>query len=95
LAEGRGVAVLVNRPFEEGGLLQRLRQKSLPSLAAELGCRNWAQFLLKYVIGHPAVTCVIPATANPEHMADNLAAGIGPLPDAALRHRMRAVWQAA
>jgi diketogulonate reductase-like aldo/keto reductase len=95
LAEVRGVAILVNRPFEEGGLLRRLRQKPLPGIAAELACRNWAQFLLKYVIGHPAVTCVIPATANPEHMADNLAAGIGPVPDAARRHRMRAAWEAA
>lgn len=93
LAEARGVAVLVNRPFEEGALLRRLRQRPLPALATELGCRNWAQFLLKYVLGHPAVTCVIPATAKPEHMADNLAAGLGPFPDAALRHRMRAAWQ--
>ncbi|HEV2550066.1 MAG TPA: aldo/keto reductase [Stellaceae bacterium] len=95
LAEARGVAVLVNRPFEEGALLRRARQRPLPGLAAELGCRNWAQFFLKYVLGHPAVTCVIPATANPEHMADNLAAGTGSLPDAALRHRMRALWEAA
>jgi diketogulonate reductase-like aldo/keto reductase len=95
LAEARGVAVLVNRPFEEGALLRRLRQRPLPALATELGCRNWAQFLLKYVLGHPAVTCVIPATAKPEHMADNLAAGLGPFPDATLRHRMRAAWQAA
>jgi diketogulonate reductase-like aldo/keto reductase len=95
LAEGRGVAVLVNRPFEEGALLRRLRQRPLPGLAAELGCRNWVQFLLKYVLGHPAVTCVIPATANPDHMADNLAAGTGSVPDAALRHRMRAQLEAA
>jgi diketogulonate reductase-like aldo/keto reductase len=95
LAEARGVAVLVNRPFEEGALLRRIRQRPLPALAAELGCRNWAQFLLKYVLGHPAVTCVIPATASPEHMADNLAARTGSLPDAALRRRMRALWEAA
>jgi diketogulonate reductase-like aldo/keto reductase len=95
LAEGRGVAVLVDRPFEEGALLRRLRQRPLPGLAAELGCRNWPQFLLKYVLGHPAVTCVIPATANPDHMADNLAAGTGSVPDAALRHRMRAQSEAA
>jgi diketogulonate reductase-like aldo/keto reductase len=95
LAEARGVAVLVNRPFEEGALLRRLRQRPLPGLATELGCRTWAQFLLKYVLGHPAVTCLIPATAKPEHMADNLAAGIGPFPDPALRHRMRAAWEAA
>ena len=95
LAEARGVAVLVNRPFEDGALLRWIRQRPLPALAAELGCRNWAQFLLKYVLGHPAVTCVIPATANPDHMADNLAAGTGSLPDAALRHRMRALWEAA
>jgi diketogulonate reductase-like aldo/keto reductase len=95
LAEARGVAVLVNRPFEEGALLRRLRQRPLPGLATELGCRTWGQFLLKYVLGHPAVTCVIPATAKPEHMADNVAAGIGPFPDTALRHRMRAAWEAA
>jgi diketogulonate reductase-like aldo/keto reductase len=95
LAEARGVAVLVNRPFEEGALLRRTRQRPLPDLAAELGCGSWAQFLLKYILGHPAVTCVIPATADPDHMADNLAAGTGSLPDAALRHRMRALWAAA
>jgi len=95
LAEARGVAVLVNRPFEEGALLRKLRHRPLPGVAAELGCRNWAQFLLKYILGHRAVTCVIPATADPAHMADNLAAGIGPMPDAALRHRMRAAWEAA
>jgi aryl-alcohol dehydrogenase-like predicted oxidoreductase len=76
-------------------LLRKLRHQPLPGVAAELGCRHWAQFLLKYVLGHPAVTCVIPATANPAHMADDLSAGIGPLPDAALRQRMRAAWEGA
>jgi diketogulonate reductase-like aldo/keto reductase len=85
-----GIATLINVPFGGGGLLSRLRGKPLPGLAAELGCASWAQYCLKYVISHPAVTCAIPGTANPDHMADLLAAADGPMPDAATRREMRA-----
>ena len=90
LAAERGVAVLVNRPFGGGGLLRRLARTPLPDYAAELGCASWAEILLKFVISHPAVTCAIPGTADPGHMAANLRAGTGPLPDEALRRRMAA-----
>jgi len=95
LAAGRGVAVLVNRPLEGGALFRRVQGKPLPGFAAEIGCQNWAQFFLKYILGHEAVTCVIPASAVPSHIADNLAAAGGPLPDAAQRRRMRTVWEDA
>jgi diketogulonate reductase-like aldo/keto reductase len=88
LAVERGIAVLVNRPFGGGGLLRRLGRDPLPDWAAEIGCANWAQVLLKFVLANPAVTCVIPATSNPRHMSDNVQAGLGTYPDAALRARM-------
>lgn len=88
LCADRRVAVLANRPFEEGGIFARLRGKPLPPWAVDFDCTSWAQYLLKYVISHPAMTCAIPASANPAHMADNLAAGLGRLPDAAERIRM-------
>lgn len=88
LAAEKRVAVIANRPFAEGGLFRRVRGKGLPPWAAELGIRSWAQYFLKWIVSHPAVTCAIPATTNPEHMADNVAAGLGPLPDAAARGRM-------
>lgn len=84
----RGVAVLINRPFEEGDLFTRVRNRKLPSYAAEIGCTTWAQFFLKFIVSHPAVTCVIPATSRVAHMQDNLQAGFGPMPDAKLRERM-------
>jgi diketogulonate reductase-like aldo/keto reductase len=90
LAAERGMAVLINLPFGGGGLLRRLRSKPLPAWAAEIGCNSWAQILLKFVIGHPAVTCVIPGTANPDHMRDNAAAGSGPFLDEAARRRIAA-----
>lgn len=83
LAADLGIAVLVNRPFGGGGLLRRLRDRPLPGWAAEVGAGTWAQLLLKFVLSNPAVTCAIPGTSRPEHMADNLAAGRGPTPDAA------------
>jgi aryl-alcohol dehydrogenase-like predicted oxidoreductase len=88
LAADRGVAVLVNLPFGGGGLLSRVQGRPLPSWAGEIGCRTWAQVLLKYVVSHPAVTCAIPGTSRPEHMRENAEAGTGVLPDAALRARM-------
>lgn len=90
LAADKGVAVLVNRPFGGGGLLRRLAAKPLPDYAAELGCGSWAEILLKFVVSHPAVSCAIPGTADPGHMAANLRAGTGPLPDERLRRRMAA-----
>ena len=91
LARDRGVAVLANRPFAEGGLFQRVRGQTLPRWAAELDCDSWAQLFLKWILAHPAVTCVIPATSRPEHLADNMKAGTGPLPDAATRDRISAL----
>jgi diketogulonate reductase-like aldo/keto reductase len=91
LARERGIAVLVNRPFSEGGLFRRVRGQALPAWAAEVGCTSWAQIFLKWILGHPAVTCVIPATSRPQHLLDNMTAGTGPLPDAATRDRMAAL----
>ncbi|HKR37282.1 MAG TPA: aldo/keto reductase [Steroidobacteraceae bacterium] len=84
----RGIGVLINRPFEEGALFTRVRNRKLPGYAKEIGCTSWAQLFLKFIVSHPAVTCVIPATSRAEHMQDNLQAGFGPVPDAALRERM-------
>lgn len=83
LAAERGMAVLINRPFGGGGLLRRMQGRPLPGWAAEIGAASWAQLLLKFVLGHPAVTAAIPGTGRPEHMADNVFAGAGPIPDAA------------
>jgi diketogulonate reductase-like aldo/keto reductase len=87
-AADKGVAVIVNRPFAEGAMFGRVKGKPLPPLAAELGCASWAQFFLKWILGHPAVTCAIPGTRNPKHLVDNLGAAREPLPDAAARRRM-------
>jgi aryl-alcohol dehydrogenase-like predicted oxidoreductase len=84
----RGVAVLVMSPFEQGGLFERVRGKPLPPWAAEFDCTSWAQFFLKFILGHPAVTCPIPATSNPKHLEDNLKAGFGRLPDEKMRAKM-------
>lgn len=88
LAAQLGVAVMVNRPFATGGMFARVRGKPLPPWAAELGIASWAQYFLKWIVSHPAVTCVIPATSKPAHMKDNVAAGFGPLPGEAERRRM-------
>jgi diketogulonate reductase-like aldo/keto reductase len=87
------VAVIVNQPFETGSMFRRVRGRPLPDWAAEFDCASWAQLFLKYVIADPAVTCTIPATAKPDHMADNLKAGFGRLPDAAARERIRRFWE--
>ena len=94
VAAARGVAVIVNQPIGQGSLLSRLRGRALPDWAGEFDCASWAQLLLKYVLAEPAVTCVIPATRNPEHIRDNLAAGLGRLPDQKQRQRIRALWDA-
>ncbi len=88
LAQERGIALVVNRPFGGGDLFSRVRSKPLPEWAAELECRSWAQFFLKWIVGHPAVTCAIPATDKPRHLEDNMQGGIGRLPDAKMRERM-------
>ena len=88
LAKEKNVAVIINRPFAEGALFRRTKGKPLPPWAAELGIASWAQYFLKWIVGHPAVTCAIPGTGRPEHMRDNLAAAQGPLPDAATRRKM-------
>ncbi len=88
VAADHGVAVLAMLPFEAGGLVARLRGRALPPWAAEVGCTTWAQLLLKFVLSHPAVTAVVPATSRIEHLRDNLRAGEGPLPDEAMRRRL-------
>lgn len=88
LAQDRGVAVIINRPFGGGNLFGRVRAKPLPDWAADFDCKSWAQFLLKWIIANPAVTCAIPATSNPRHLEDNMQAGVGRLPEAKTRQRM-------
>jgi diketogulonate reductase-like aldo/keto reductase len=95
LAAGLGIAVIVNRPFGGGDLLKSLKGKPLPGVAAELGCTSWAQLALKFVLGHAAVTCVIPGTSKPAHMVDNAAAGAGAVADAGQRDAIVAAWRAA
>jgi len=83
-----GTAVLVNRPFSQGSLFPKVKGKPLPGWAAEFDCTSWAQYFLKYLLANPAVTCVIPGTSRTAHVTDNLGAGMGRLPDAAMRRRM-------
>ena len=87
-AADTGTAVLVMRPFEEGALFRQVKDKPLPGWAADIDCTSWAQMFLKFIIGHPAVTCPIPATSDPVHLADNIKAGFGRLPDEAQRRAM-------
>jgi diketogulonate reductase-like aldo/keto reductase len=88
LARDRGIAVIVNRPFREGALLRALARKPLPPWAADIDCTSWAQFVLKFIVSHPAVTCAIPATTSVAHARENMNAAYGRLPDASLRQRM-------
>jgi diketogulonate reductase-like aldo/keto reductase len=88
LARDRGIAVIVNRPFRQGALLRALARQSLPSWSAEIDCTSWAQFVLKFIISHPAVTCAIPATTSVAHVRENVNAASGRMPDAAMRQRM-------
>jgi diketogulonate reductase-like aldo/keto reductase len=88
LAQERKIAVLVNRPFARAGLFDKVRGKELPPWAGDIDCTTWAQFFLKFILGHPAVTSAIPATSKPKHLLDNMQAGRGRLPDAATRERM-------
>jgi aryl-alcohol dehydrogenase-like predicted oxidoreductase len=84
------VAVIVNRPFVTGEMFRQVKGKPLPDWAKEIGCASWAQFFLKWILAHPAVTCAIPATRNPAHLSDDLGAASGPLPDEATRRKMSA-----
>jgi diketogulonate reductase-like aldo/keto reductase len=95
IARDRDIAVLVNRPFQAGSLFRRARGRSLPEWASELGIGSWAQYFLKFILGHPAVTTVIPGTSDPEHMLDNALAGTGPMPDESQRERMVDHWESA
>jgi diketogulonate reductase-like aldo/keto reductase len=88
ICKNRNIAVIANRPFAEGAMFGRVRGKPLPPWAAEIGVASWAQYFLKWIVGHPAITCVIPGTGKPEHMRDNVQAGLGIYPDAALLKRM-------
>ena len=90
LAAERSIGVIVNRPFQQGELTRRLEGKPLPAWAAELGVSSWAQFILKFILSHPAVTVAIPATTRVDHVRENLAAAAGPVPDPAMRERMAA-----
>jgi diketogulonate reductase-like aldo/keto reductase len=88
------IAVIVNRPFAEGAMFRQVKGKPLPDWAKDIGCASWAQFFLKWILANPAVTCAIPATRNPAHMADNMGAASGPLPDEATRRKMSAYFKA-
>lgn len=88
LAAERRIAVIVNRPFQRGDLIHRLEKHPLPGWAGEIGCANWPQFLLKFIVSHPAVTCAIPATSQVEHVKENMGACYGALPDTDMRARM-------
>jgi diketogulonate reductase-like aldo/keto reductase len=90
LAAERGIATLINRPFQRSDMFRKVKGVPLPEWSAEFDCRSWSQYFLKFVVAHPAVTCAIPATSKAHHMRDNMAAGFGRLPDAAMRKRMLA-----
>ncbi|MDJ0878790.1 MAG: aldo/keto reductase [Halieaceae bacterium] len=93
IAADRGIATIINRPYQRGALFAKSKGKELPALAQELGCESWGQFYLKWIIGHPAVTCLIPATSKPKHMKDNMGANFGPVPDAAQRAEMLRIFE--
>jgi diketogulonate reductase-like aldo/keto reductase len=95
LARDNKIAVIANRPFAEGALFRQVKGKAVPPWAAELGIASWAQYFLKWIVSHPAVTCAIPGTGKPEHMKDNLGAGIGALPDEKTRKRMAEYFDAS
>ncbi|HEU5145345.1 MAG TPA: aldo/keto reductase [Chryseosolibacter sp.] len=88
LAQDKGVAVLINQPFESGSLFHRVKDKKLPHWATDFDCNSWAQFFLKFILANPAVTCVIPGTSKERHMLDNMGAGVGRLPSEKQRQQM-------
>jgi len=93
IARDKGIATLINVPFGRGNLFNKIKGLELPEWAAEIDCASWGQFFLKYIISHPQVTCVIPATSKPHHMADNMMAGLGRLPNAEMRNKMEEFYQ--
>ncbi|MEQ9395798.1 aldo/keto reductase [Haliea sp.] len=94
LAQERDIATMINRPYQRGSLFAKTRDQELPAVAAELGCSSWGQFFLKWILGHPAVTNLIPATSKVHHMQDNMQANFGPLPDRNQRAEMMRVFSA-
>ena len=94
LAQDSGIATMINRPYQRGALFGKSHDHPLPALASELDCSSWAQFFLKYILGHPAVTCIIPATASPSHMTDNMRANFGRVPDSIQREEMLRIFKA-
>ena len=88
LAQDKGIATMINRPYQRGSLFRASKGKELPSIAKEIDCNSWGQFYLKFILGHPAVTCLIPATSKPKHMVDNMMANFGRLPDPSQRAEM-------
>lgn len=92
-AADRGIATMINRPYQRGSLFGLTRDKPLPEVATDIDCKSWGQFFLKFIMGHPAATCVIPATSKVKHMKDNMQAGFGRLPDADQRKEMLQVFQ--
>ena len=92
LAADRGIATMINRPYQRGSLFTKSRGHELPALAVELNCSSWGQFYLKFIFGHPAVSCIIPATAKLSHMTDNMQANFGAVPDAVQRKEMLRVF---
>jgi diketogulonate reductase-like aldo/keto reductase len=94
LAQERGIAVIANYPLASGAAVRGVSKRPLPAWAAEIDCTSWSQLLLKFVVSHPAMTCAIPGTGDPEHMADNARAGLGCMPDAAMRERIAAACDA-
>lgn len=93
LCADKGVAVMVNLPYARARLFRAVKGKKLPEWAGEFGAKSWGQFFLKYILAHPAVTCIIPATRKPKHLLDNMGAGRGPLPNAALKNKMVEFWK--
>ena len=93
LAEDRGIATMINRPYQRGDLFGKSRGHALPALAGELDCKSWGQFYLKFILGHPAVSCIIPATSKIHHMQDNMQANFGRVPDAAQREEMLRIFE--
>ena len=94
LAQDRGIATMINRPYQRGSLFGKSKGQALPDVAADLDCNSWGQFYLKFILGHPGATCIIPATSNPGHMSDNMQANFGRLPDTHQRAEMLRVFKA-
>ena len=94
VSQERGIATMINRPFQRGSLFARAKGQPLPEIAADLGCDSWGQFFLKFIAGHPAVTNIIPATSKVHHMEDNMGANLGALPDEQQRAEMLRAFRA-